>query len=66
MHAQADVDAVSAAVIAVLNGVFIWLLVVSLLPALTGDLFTITLMQSVSMNVQSCNSSNSSSAKANL
>jgi hypothetical protein len=66
MHAQADVDAVSAAVIAVLNGVFIWLLVVSLLPALTGHLFTITLMQSVGMNVQSCSSSNSSSAKANL
>ena len=66
MHAQADVDAVSAAVIAVLNEVFIWLLVVSLLPALTGHLFTITLVQSVGMNVQSCSSSNSSSAKANL
>jgi len=66
MHAQADVDAVSAAVIAVRNGVFIWLLVVSLLSALTGHLFTITLMQSVGMNVQSCSSSNSSSAKANL
>ncbi len=47
MHAQVDVDAVSAAVIAVLNGLLMWLLLVSLLPALSRHLFTITLMQSV-------------------
>ena len=47
LHTQADVDAVSAAVIAVLNGLIMWLLVASLLPAITRQLFTITLMHSV-------------------
>lgn len=69
LHTQADVNVVSAAIVTVLNGLVMWLLGVSLLPAFPRHLLLITLMfisWHICKNLQSCGSSNSSSAKTNV